>query len=85
MQSHFLKDNRSVYKILLIIHVDDGLAACSDETMYKQFIAAMSKNFDLNNSGELNWFLGGKVGQDREKGIVRLSQEQYCMTCSKKF
>jgi len=78
------KDNRSVSKILLRIHVDDGLAACSDETIYKEFIAAMSKEFDLNNNGELKWFLGGKVEQDREKGIVRLSQEQYCMTCSKK-
>ena len=41
--------------------------------MYKDFIAAMSKDFDLSASGELKWFLGGKVEQDREKGIVRLS------------
>ena len=27
-------------KILLSIHVDDGLAACGDEVMYKDFIAA---------------------------------------------
>ena len=46
--------------------------------MYKEFIAAMSKDFDLSDSGELKWFLGGKVEQDRKKGIVRLSQEQYC-------
>ena len=48
-------------KILLSIHVDDGLAVCSDETMYKEFIADMSKDFDLSDSGELKWFLGGKV------------------------
>ena len=35
------------------IHVDDGLAACNDENMYKEFIAAMSKDFDLRDSGEL--------------------------------
>jgi len=74
-----------VSKILLSIHVDDGLAACSDEAMYKDFIAAMSKDFDLSDSGELKWFLGGKVEQDREKGIVRLSQEQYCNDVLKRF
>ena len=26
--------------------MDDGLVACSDETMYKEFIATMSKDFD---------------------------------------
>jgi len=53
--------------------------------MYKVFIAAMSKDFDPSDSGELKWFLGGKVEQDREKGIVRLSQEQYCNDVLKRF
>jgi len=71
------KDDGTKSKILLSIHVDDGLAACSDEAMYEEFNAAMSKDFDLSDSGELKWFLGGKVEQDRKKDIVRLSQEQY--------
>ena len=68
------KDDGSVSTILLGIHVDHGLVACSDKAMYKEFIAAMSKDFDLSDSGELKWFLDGKVGQDPGKGIVRLSQ-----------
>ena len=72
-------------KILLSIHVDDGLAACGDEAMYKDFIAAKCKDFDLSDSGELKWFLGGKVEQDCEKGIARLSQEQYCNDVLKRF
>jgi len=79
------KDDGSVSKILLSIHVDGGLAACSDKAMYKEFIAAMSKEFDLSNIGELKWFLGGKVEQDREKGIVRLSLKQYCNDVLKRF
>jgi len=43
------------------------------------------KDFDLSDSGELKWFLGGKVEQDREKGIVRLSQEQYYNDVFKRF
>ena len=53
--------------------MDDGVAACGDEVMCKEFISGMSKDFDLSDSGDLKWFLGGKVEQDREKGIVRLA------------
>jgi len=79
------KDDGSVSKILLSIRVDDGLEACSDEAMYKDFIIAMSRDFDLSDSRKLKWFLGGKVEQDREKGIVWLSQEQYCNDVLKRF
>ena len=34
---------------------------------------------------DIKWFLGGKVEQDREKGIVRLNQEQYCNDVLKRF
>jgi hypothetical protein len=53
--------------------------------MYKEFIAAMSKDFDLSDSGELKWFLGCKVEQDKANGTVRLSQEQYCTDVLKRF
>ena len=64
------KNDGSTLKILLNIHVDDDLAACSDEAMYKKIINVMSKDFDLSDSGELKWFLGCKFEQDCEKGIV---------------
>jgi len=79
------KNDGTQSKILLSIHVDDGLVACNDEAMYKEFIADMSKDFDLSDSGELMWFLYGKVERDRKKGIVRLSQEQYCYDVLKRF
>jgi len=41
------KVDRSLSKILLSIHVEDGLAACSDEAMYKEFIDFMSKKCRL--------------------------------------
>jgi len=79
------KDDGSVSKIFLSIRVDDGLVACSNEARNKKFIATMSKDFDLSNSMELKWFLGEKVEQDCEKGIVRLRQEQYCIDVFKRF
>jgi len=60
------KDDGTQSKILLSIHVDDGLVACSDEAMYKEFIAAMRKDFDLSDSGDLKRFLG-----DRSSRIVK--------------
>ena len=40
-------------KLLLTIHVDDGLAACNDPRMYQAFLKALSKDFDLSDCGEL--------------------------------
>jgi hypothetical protein len=78
-------DSGNDSKILLSIHVDDGIAASNDEKMYKEFIAAMSKDFDLSDSGELKWFLGCRVEQDKVNGTVRLTQEQYCNDVLKRF
>jgi hypothetical protein len=50
-------------KLLLTVHVDDGLAACNDHEMYKTFLDALRKDFDLSDSGELTWLLGCKVEQ----------------------
>jgi len=79
------KDDGSFSKIRLSIHVDNELEACRDEAMYKKVIDAMSKDFDLSDSGELMWFLGGKVEQHSEKGIVWMSQQQYCSDVLKRF
>jgi len=45
----------------------------------------MNKDFDLSDSGELKCFLDGKVEQDRNRDIVRLSQEQYYNDVLKRF
>jgi hypothetical protein len=70
------KECGSSKKLLLTVHVDDGLAACNDHEMYKTFLEALSKDFDLSDSGELTWLLGCKVEQS--PGRVRLHQEKYC-------
>jgi len=50
------KDDGSVSNILQSIHMDDGLAACSYEAMHKEFIAAMSKDFDPAIAGSSHGF-----------------------------
>jgi hypothetical protein len=70
-------------KLLLTVHVDDGLADCNDPDMYMAFLDALSKDFDLSDSGELSWLLGCKVEQS--PGKVRLHQEKYCNGVLKRF
>ena len=50
------EDDGTKSKILLSIHVDDGLAVRSDEAMYKEFIAAMSKDFVSATAGSSSGF-----------------------------
>ena len=45
-------------------------------TPIKVFLKALSKDFDLSDSGELSWLLGCNVEQS--PGKVRLHQEKYC-------
>ena len=51
--------------------------------MYKTFLDALRKDFDLSDSGELTWLLGCKVEQS--PGRVRLHQEKYCNDVLKRF
>ena len=37
-------------KIILSMHVDDGLAASNDPIMYAAFLDALRKDFDLSES-----------------------------------
>jgi hypothetical protein len=84
----FMKEenrNGKLCKLLLTVHVDDGLAACNAENMYKQFIDELQQDFDLSDNGKLQWFLGCKVEQDISAGTVRLSQEKYCYDILRRF
>ena len=63
--------------------MDDGVAACGDEVMCKEFISVMNKDFDLSDSGDLKWFLGGKVEQDVKRASCDSARSSIAMTCSK--
>ena len=78
-------DTRPDSKIILSMHVDDGLAASNDPVMYQAFLDALRKDFDLSDCGELSWLLGCKVEQDLTAGTVRLTQAKYCNDVLKRF
>jgi len=51
--------------------------------MYKDFIAAMSKDFDFSDSWEFKWYLGGKVEQNRKRALCSSVRNSIAMTRSK--
>ena len=40
-------------RIMLSIHVDDGLTASNDDEMYQQFLHDLRADFELSDCGEL--------------------------------
>lgn len=63
--------------VLLSIYVDDGIAATNDEKLYREFLTALRKDFELSDQGKLNWYLGVSVTQDLANKLTTLSQERY--------
>jgi hypothetical protein len=54
-------------------------------TVWRQFIDELQQDFDLRDSGKLQWFLGCEVEQDISAGTVRLSQKKYCYDIRRRF
>eukprot|EP00961_Rhodomonas_salina_P291375 3931950-Rhodomonas_salina.1 len=62
--------------VLLSIYVDDGISAINNEALYKEFLADLSKDFELSDQGKLDWYLGVSVKQDVANKRTVLSQGQ---------
>jgi len=79
------KQDGTVSKLLLMIHVDDAIVATNDEECHQKFMDELGISFELSASGKLTWFLGCKVEQDLIKGTARMSQEKYCNDVLRRF
>eukprot|EP00961_Rhodomonas_salina_P075879 1018434-Rhodomonas_salina.1 len=53
----------------------DGISATNDEALYKEFLADLSKDFELSDQGKLDWYLSVSVKQDLANKRTVLSQE----------
>jgi len=52
----FKKEDGTVSKILLTIHVDDAIVATNDDEYYQKFMDELGTSFELSASGMLTWF-----------------------------
>jgi len=79
------KQDGTVSKLLLTIHVDDAIVATNDDEYYQKFMDELGTSFELSASSKLTWFIGCKVEQDLTNGTVRMSQEKYFNDILKQF
>jgi len=79
------RDNGTKSRIIIGMHVDDGIVATDDERMYEQLITELQEDFKLSSHGQLEWYLGCKIEQDLVNGTVTISQGKYARDVLARF
>lgn len=69
--------------LILVVYVDDIIFGSSEEDMSQNFSLVMQKEFEMSMLGELTYFLGLQVQQNKD-GIF-LSQTKYLKEILKKY
>jgi hypothetical protein len=65
--------------------VDDILLKSSDVHLLLETKSFLSSHFDMKDLGEASYVLEIEIHQDREKGVLELSQKSYIEKVLKKF
>ena len=65
------------------IYVDDIIFGCTNHDISEEFARMMSKKYQMSMMGELKFFLGLQIRQ--QKNGTFISQEIYLKDCLKKF
>jgi hypothetical protein len=65
--------------------VKDGIVCASRKEIYEKFIMEQQGDFVFSSHGKLEWYLGGKIIQDMEKGTVTVNQEKYANDVLRRF
>src|SRR6266481_7972745 len=67
------------------IHVDDMAAAASNTAEMNALVQDLQKALDLVDMGNIKWFLGMEVIQNRKAQTISLSQAAYVDTIVHRF
>ena len=59
------------------VYVDDIILAAKNEKQLKQVKEKLSSKFDIKDLGELKYFLGMKIEQNKEAGSIWIGQPAY--------
>jgi hypothetical protein len=71
--------------IIVILYVDDILAASKDQRKLDELIKQFCEEFDVRVMGEPEMFLGMNVERDRENKMIYLSQKTYIRKLLQRF
>ena len=76
--------NTNGNKLLVLIYVDDGLIAGSDEHDLEGFVHALQSEFQVKVHDPNN-YLGIQIKKDKQNGNITLDQEAYTQRILQKF
>jgi hypothetical protein len=77
--------NGTMSKLIIGMHVDDGIVCASSQEIYEKFIADLQTDFVLSSHGVLEWYLGCKIHQNLQEGTVTINQEKYANDVLNRF
>eukprot|EP00253_Pinus_taeda_P024631 PITA_24631 len=69
--------------LILVVYVDDIIFGSNEEDMSQNFALVMQKDFEMSMLGELTYFLGLQVQQNKDD--IFLSQTKYLKQILKKY
>ena len=69
--------------LIIVVYVDDIIFGSNEESMSQNFAFVMQQKFEMSLLGELTYFLGLQVQQNKEN--VFLSQTKYLKKILKKY
>ena len=79
---HYIWTTPTLY---LALHVDDLAIAYANEAALEHFTVFIKSKFEINDLGELSYFLGVQIIRNRDLGITQLSQAGYIDQALLKF
>lgn len=76
-ESCLYKGNYNGKLVLIAVYVDDIIVGCIDKSIVLNIKAKIAKEFNVDDKGELRYFLGMEIERDGPTGTIKLSQSQY--------
>ena len=70
--------------MIVDVYMDDLLVGGSEEDC-ESLLASLNKKFPTNNLGECTWYDGCGIERDAELGTIKLSQEAFVESLTKRF
>uniref|UniRef100_A0AAV1U852 Reverse transcriptase Ty1/copia-type domain-containing protein n=1 Tax=Peronospora matthiolae TaxID=2874970 RepID=A0AAV1U852_9STRA len=71
--------------ILVVLYVDDLILSSSNNDILKSTKMALSTRFEMTGLGELSYFLGMEIKNDRKTGMVTVRQTKFIKSVLTKF